>query len=532
MTRLPKVLGIGLLTVAFGFALIAAAPVDSSIHRDVVIDGSFVHDVGRLQVNITNWGLIGSQYSAPSSFADAPSGRWPGADGIDHLFAAGLWVGGVLNGETHVSTGQYATEFRPLDGPEATIYRLSYGAPQASRYPLPFADDDSDGLENEDPFNGRDDDGDGLVDEDDAGIADQHFRAEMDDMHATDVYPDHVPLDLDVAQQSVQWTYDELADGVGFEYTLHNVGDATIDDVYVGMFSDFDINDPPGLNEGVDDMAGFISGTVEPYPGQTATVDVAYMVEGVGRTTSGYMGWAVLGHPTDPTGATAPTSVGARGFRHFAGSLSYVDGGDPTNDNERYDALSSTSFDAGTVEPDDYRVLIGVGPFASLAPGESLSVAFAMVAGATLDDLLLEAGRMRLAYEGRAFDRDGDPANGDEFVVRWLAPEEDPVSTEGDIAPGTPPADRSLRLSAAPNPFNPRLELMANLSHAGPVRVSIFDVKGRLVRVLRDGAAPAGESRWSWDGRDAGGRPLASGVYRVTLTTPERVLERTVTMVK
>ena len=41
----------------------------------------------------------------------------------------------------------------------------------------------------------------------------------------------------------------------------------------------------------------------------------------------------------------------------------------------------------------------------------------ALVAGADLDEMLRNAGRARLVYEGMAFDRDGDPDNGAEFVV-------------------------------------------------------------------------------------------------------------------
>jgi hypothetical protein len=38
-------------------------------------------------------------------------------------------------------------------------------------------------------------------------------------------------------------------------------------------------------------------------------------------------------------------------------------------------------------------------------------------------------------------------------------------------------------------------------------------VAGRLVRVLVDGVRPAGRYVELWDGRDADGRAVASGVY-------------------
>ena len=62
-------------------------------HRFPVVDGSFVMNAGELQINITNFGLIGSQYSWVSTIADAPSAQWPAGSGVEYLWGAGLWVG-------------------------------------------------------------------------------------------------------------------------------------------------------------------------------------------------------------------------------------------------------------------------------------------------------------------------------------------------------------------------------------------------------------------------------------------------------
>jgi len=45
------------------------------------------------------------------------------------------------------------------------------------------------------------------------------------------------------------------------------------------------------------------------------------------------------------------------------------------------------------------------------------------------------------------------------------------------------------------------------------VRLTIYDAIGREVRRLVDTAQPAGERLAVWDGRDAAGRPVASGGY-------------------
>ena len=41
----------------------------------------------------------------------------------------------------------------------------------------------------------------------------------------------------------------------------------------------------------------------------------------------------------------------------------------------------------------------------------------------------------------------------------------------------------------------------------------VYDSVGQLVKTLSDAPAAAGRYRARWDGRDAGGRPVASGVY-------------------
>ena len=70
-----------------------------------------------------------------------------------------------------------------------------------------------------------------------------------------------------------------------------------------------------------------------------------------------------------------------------------------------------------------------------------------------------------------------------------------------------------------PNPFNPRTRIRFVLGSAGPVRVDVFDARGRRVRTLVAGTRAAGRHEVTWDGRDARGRVVASGVYFCRLRT-------------
>ena len=74
-----------------------------------------------------------------------------------------------------------------------------------------------------------------------------------------------------------------------------------------------------------------------------------------------------------------------------------------------------------------------------------------------------------------------------------------------------------------PNPFNPETWIPYQLAEPADVTISIYAADGRLVRTLRLGHQPVGlyESRSHaayWDGRNALGEPVASGVYFYTLT--------------
>ena len=64
-----------------------------------------------------------------------------------------------------------------------------------------------------------------------------------------------------------------------------------------------------------------------------------------------------------------------------------------------------------------------------------------------------------------------------------------------------------------PNPFNPYTFIKYEIPVPCRVRLKIFDVSGRLIRTLVDGHRNEGRYSELWDGRDTGGRSVASGIY-------------------
>jgi hypothetical protein len=86
---------------------------------------------------------------------------------------------------------------------------------------------------------------------------------------------------------------------------------------------------------------------------------------------------------------------------------------------------------------------------------------------------------------------------------------------------------------ASPNPMNPGSVLRYATSKPGPLRVALFDVHGRLIRVLRDDArADAGAHETPFDGRDGAGRPMASGTYWVRVDSADGAATGKISIVK
>ncbi len=70
-----------------------------------------------------------------------------------------------------------------------------------------------------------------------------------------------------------------------------------------------------------------------------------------------------------------------------------------------------------------------------------------------------------------------------------------------------------------PNPFNPSTTIRFSLPKDQPVDLEVFDVRGRrVVSLLDHEPLAAGWHDVVWRGRDANGRPAASGVYYYRLT--------------
>ena len=88
------------------------------------------------------------------------------------------------------------------------------------------------------------------------------------------------------------------------------------------------------------------------------------------------------------------------------------------------------------------------------------------------------------------------------------------ITLDAAAAATDTPARAGLTLETNyPNPFNPSTVIALTATRDQQVRLEVFDARGRLVRLLHDGALSAGRHELVWDGRDDTGQVAAAGVY-------------------
>lgn len=83
-----------------------------------------------------------------------------------------------------------------------------------------------------------------------------------------------------------------------------------------------------------------------------------------------------------------------------------------------------------------------------------------------------------------------------------------------------------------PNPFNPETTIRFSLKQAMPARLSIYNLKGQLVKTLVDGQLTEGMHNAVWNGKDNNNRSVASGVYFYRLKAGSYVSTRKMILTK
>ncbi|HNT52921.1 MAG TPA: FlgD immunoglobulin-like domain containing protein [Candidatus Syntrophosphaera sp.] len=109
-----------------------------------------------------------------------------------------------------------------------------------------------------------------------------------------------------------------------------------------------------------------------------------------------------------------------------------------------------------------------------------------------------------------------------------------PVSIALDftyVNPPTIPLVTELS-SVYPNPFNPETTISYTVAKRSEVQLSIYNVKGQLVRRLVQDFRNPGHYRVNWNGRDEQSRLCSSGSYQIVMRVGTDVFTRKALLLK
>jgi serine protease len=295
-----------------------------------------------------------------------------------------------------------------------------------------------------------------------AAGSDQTFSTAFTDSgHAT-------PANVLVEQTSYAWAGSDDDEFIILVYHLTNRGAGNLNPYWAGVFCDWDVA-TSSANIGASDAARH----------------AIYLHANPGGP---FVGLALLG---DSPQANLT----------FINNPTYVYPNSAIDNGNKLRFLRGLTSVPTTTAPDDWSMVCSAGPLDLPSSGD-LTVAFAMVHGATLEDFLANVDAARAAYNPMT-----------------------PVTEDLPV--------KMFRLDQnAPNPFNPQTVLTFEVAVPGRVSLAIYDVAGKLVRTLVDDSRPVGRHEATWNGTDDSGQRVSSGVYFAKYRGGDQEQTRKMTMVK
>lgn len=286
-------------------------------------------------------------------------------------------------------------------------------------------------------------------------LTSQQGRVELVDTEARN------PLGVAILQESYVDSAPEYEDFMVLKYTITNTDEvAVVSNLHVGLFFDWDLN-AQGASR---DVASFDASRI-----------VGYVLDGT--------------NPTVLAGVKVLTSHAGISYEAISNPdvvyRSTPDGG--FTEREKWTFLSG-GIGTTTVGPTDVSQLMGTGPF-SLLPKQSVIVAFAVIGGSSEVDFLQNADNAQQLWDA--------VLNAERTFVESDA-----------LVPGGFSFEPVF-----PNPGRASRTLQFRLPAASDVELAIYNLLGQELGTITRGKKSAGAHRVLWDGRDAAGRRVASGVY-------------------
>jgi hypothetical protein len=87
-------------------------------------------------------------------------------------------------------------------------------------------------------------------------------------------------------------------------------------------------------------------------------------------------------------------------------------------------------------------------------------------------------------------------------------------------------------LKTYPNPFNYSTTIEYTVPEPGIVRIMIFDMNGKLIRILNNENQVSGKHQIIWEGTDNLGKLLPNGIYNCIVNFQNKVLSNKMILIK
>jgi hypothetical protein len=273
------------------------------------------------------------------------------------------------------------------------------------------------------------------------------------------------PLPVTVHHQAYAWSTAPHRKYVIVKYVILNTGASALNNLYAGIFSDWDID----ANSFASNRTGFDAANKMGY---------AFYTQAGGK----YCGIKLL---------TSSAPVNHYAIDNVSGGGGGVDIYDGYDQAEKYTTLSTSRAVAGaTGNGNDVCDVVSSGPF-TVNANDSITVAFALIAGDDLADLQNSAVDAQTMWDGI------------------------PLGTVE-----APVMDNSI-LNAFPNPSNRNTVVTYNLAESGFVKVNLLDATGKLVREVSAGEKSVGAYNVEIETAE-----LPEGMYLVQMITSKGVVTR------
>lgn len=326
--------------------------------------------VGNIGVTITNIGTIGNSFRG-AFFQGQPSCEYPIGSGIEHLFDGGLWIGAFVRGEPLVSTGAAGDDANGFDPGDAgyEITPASRIVERSSLLESPFFQPDA--------------------------VSHQDFVVDFTDSLTSFTNPvvpirSHTkPLKAAVHLESYAYNFSFADFFMILNYTITNKSNDSWENVWLGFWGDLNVRNvkvvaPRGTDFFSHGGGSFIDSLNMVYE---------FDADGDKGFTDSYIGMKVLGgewrgiliHPN--ARRLFPDSSLQVTYQFWGFRSNELELGSPKNDAERYGKMSrrlSPDFIREVKNAGNRAALISAGPLPQVSPGETVTIAFAIVAGQML----------------------------------------------------------------------------------------------------------------------------------------------------